>query len=203
MSNSAAMQSAAPAPKPISTPKKKDLVQELKDGIVPVEGAEVFSRVLAANLLEPQVITSTKDIRVVMERVNTFTRAHVMQEVDQLQGHTIKHPRPNIQNPYVEPRNDLEGKLATLWQDMLGIDRVGCFDNFFELGGDSLLATKLIGRLGESFNVNLPLRTLFEAPTVADLAVVIVQTQAELTDTALLEQILSEIKDLPKSDVAA
>jgi phthiocerol/phenolphthiocerol synthesis type-I polyketide synthase E len=203
MSNSVTMQSAAPAPKPASTPKKKDLVQELKDGMVPAEGAEVFSRVLAANLLEPQVITSTKDIRVVMERVNTFTRAHVMQEVDQLQGHTIKHPRPNIQNPYVEPRNDLEGKLATLWQDMLGIDRVGCFDNFFELGGDSLLATKLIGRLGESFNVNLPLRTLFEAPTVADLAVVIVQTQAELTDTALLEQILSEIKDLPKSDVAA
>jgi acyl carrier protein len=184
-----------------SPQKKKDIREELKEGMVPTEGAEVFSRVLAMNLLEPQVITSTKDIRVVMERVNTFTRAHIMQQVDQFQIPTTKHPRPNIANPYVEPRNDLEGQLAMIWQDMLGIDHVGCFDNFFELGGDSLLATKLIGQLGASFNVDLPLRTLFEAPTVADLAVVIVQKQAELTDSALLAQILSEIKGLPDSDV--
>jgi amino acid adenylation domain-containing protein len=71
---------------------------------------------------------------------------------------------------YVAPRTPDEQRLATIWADVLGLDRVGAFDNFFELGGHSLLAARLIARLRETCGIDLPLRTLFELPVVADLA---------------------------------
>src|SRR5205823_3055275 len=70
----------------------------------------------------------------------------------------------------VAPRTPLEGMLATMWTQLLGRERIGVYDNFFELGGHSLLATKLVTRLRTAFQVDLPLRALFEAPTVASLA---------------------------------
>ncbi len=68
------------------------------------------------------------------------------------------------------PRTPTEEVVASIWSEMLGIERVGPEDNFFELGGHSLLATRLASRLSEAFEVELPLRDLFEAPTVADLS---------------------------------
>jgi amino acid adenylation domain-containing protein len=72
---------------------------------------------------------------------------------------------------YVAPRNATEEQLAALWVQVLRIQRAGIHDNFFELGGHSLLATQLISRVRSTFEVELPLRALFEAPTVAALAV--------------------------------
>ncbi len=70
----------------------------------------------------------------------------------------------------VKPRNATEELLATIWQDVLKINEVGAFDNFFELGGHSLIATQLMSRIRDAFQIELPLRTLFESPTVAGLA---------------------------------
>jgi acyl carrier protein len=71
---------------------------------------------------------------------------------------------------YIAPKGATEKIIASVWSEVLEIDNIGLSDNFFELGGHSLLATRVISRLQDECNVHLPLRTLFEAPTVAGLA---------------------------------
>jgi myxalamid-type nonribosomal peptide synthetase MxaA len=83
-------------------------------------------------------------------------------------------PAPDIAGQfaqrYAAPRNDLETRLARLWAELLKIERVGIHDNFFDLGGHSLAAVQLIVRLRERFGGGLSVASLFEAPTVAELA---------------------------------
>ncbi len=75
-----------------------------------------------------------------------------------------------VENAYEAPRTPLEEALAAIWTEVLGVERVGIHDDFFELGGHSLLATQVVSRLRDAFRVELPLRCLFETPTVAQLA---------------------------------
>lgn len=70
----------------------------------------------------------------------------------------------------VSPRNETEEKLLEIWQRELGMKQIGIYNNFFELGGHSLLAMKMMGEIRQVFNLNLPLRVIFEAPTIAEFA---------------------------------
>ncbi|WP_139340900.1 non-ribosomal peptide synthetase, partial [Pseudomonas sp. KK4] len=79
----------------------------------------------------------------------------------------------------IAPRNELEAAVAKVWAEVLGRDSVGVEDNFFTLGGHSLLATQIVARLRAHFKLELPLRVLFEQPTVALLAVAIAARQAQ------------------------
>jgi amino acid adenylation domain-containing protein len=72
--------------------------------------------------------------------------------------------------PFAAPRNPVEESVAKVWSEVLARPRVGAHDNFFELGGHSLLAAQAVSRLKESFNIHLSIRSLFEKPTVAQLA---------------------------------
>ncbi|WP_159104897.1 condensation domain-containing protein [Plantactinospora sp. BB1] len=78
--------------------------------------------------------------------------------------------RPELDVAFEAPRSVTERVLAGLWVELLGVDRVGVHDNFFELGGHSLLATQLLWRLQQQHGIDLPVRVVFEAPTVARLA---------------------------------
>ncbi len=79
-------------------------------------------------------------------------------------------PRRERGGVYVEPRTEVERALAAVWEEVLGAGRAGIEDNFFEVGGHSLLATQLLWRIREAFDVELPMRTLFERPTISALA---------------------------------
>ena len=82
-------------------------------------------------------------------------------------------PEANLARPiadFVAPRGPVEELVASVWGTVLGLDRVGAHDSFFDIGGHSLLATQVVSRLREAFGVDIPLRALFEAPTVAELA---------------------------------
>jgi surfactin family lipopeptide synthetase A len=70
----------------------------------------------------------------------------------------------------VAPRTPVEETLAGIWAEVLKIDRVGVHDNFFELGGHSLLATQLVHRVRTDMTIDIPLKMLFEHPSIADLS---------------------------------
>jgi len=84
-------------------------------------------------------------------------------------------PKPQIipaerETEYVAPRSEQEKVLADIWSELLDVETVGINDNFFNLGGHSLLATQLVTRIRSAMGVNVPLRRIFEEPTIAGLA---------------------------------
>ncbi|MFN5969836.1 MAG: non-ribosomal peptide synthase/polyketide synthase [Microcystis sp.] len=100
----------------------------------------------------------------------------------------------NRRDQYVAPRNGIEEMLVQIWTEILKIEQVGIYDNFFEIGGHSLLATQLVSRIRSLFKIELPLRSLFGAATVAELAHLIGQLQQQNL-TLTVPPILPRTKD--------
>jgi acyl transferase domain-containing protein/acyl carrier protein len=183
---------------------KKWREESLKNGILPAEAVDVLSRVLENSL--SQVVISTQDLSDVIEQASNFSlssdRAQTSDDSSQLSA--TRHPRPLQFNAYVAPRNEIEQGIANIWQELIGIEKIGIYDNFFELGGHSLLAVQTISRLRETFQVELPLRTLlFEASTVAELATVIAKKQPNPEQIAEIEQMLAEVENLSLDEIQA
>jgi hypothetical protein len=107
--------------------------------------------------------------------------------------------RPELGEELVAPATPLEAQVAEVWAEVLGIDRVGRHDSFWSLGGHSLLATKVLSRLYDALGVDLPLQTLFEAPTVERFA-------AAIGEKFLAEQgdgLLAELDGLSEEEIRA
>ncbi|MDF5717238.1 MAG: SDR family NAD(P)-dependent oxidoreductase [Rhizonema sp. NSF051] len=149
--------------------------------ITPTESLEVFKRVLSIKKLT-QIATSLGDLQA---RINQWLKLESIRDTErstQDTEHSVqKDSRPlrsraNLQTTYVAPRTPVEFAVANLWQQLLSIDRVGVHDNYFELGGHSLIAVRLMAQVQRKFGHNLPLATLFQAPTVEKLASALQQT---------------------------
>ena len=102
--------------------------------------------------------------------------------------------RPRLEAPFIAPRTPVEEQLAFIWAEVLDLDEIGIGDNFLELGGDSLRAGQVISRVINTFRVELSLSILFEAASVADMAVAIVQNLANQADTGDIERMLAELE---------
>lgn len=86
--------------------------------------------------------------------------------------------RPGLEKTFVAPRTQVERLLADVWAEVLGLEEVGVYNNFFDLGGHSLLAMQVISRVRAKFQIELPVRTLFQWPTIAEFASALIQGQS-------------------------
>ena len=104
--------------------------------------------------------------------------------------------RLELESAFVPPRTPVEEVLAGIWSEVLSVEQLGIYDNFFELGGHSLLATQVLSRVRNTFHVDLPLRSIFENPTVDALAKGVVQRLAEQMGHNETFRILQEVEVL-------
>jgi acyl transferase domain-containing protein/acyl carrier protein len=163
-------------------------------GIRIEEGLEAFWRLLASPV--PQVVVSTKDLHTTI-----FKHSRMMAEIEHAVAPAGRE-RPLPADTYVAPRNEMEERIARIWQEGLGIDRIGVQDNFFALGGHSLLAVRLISELRKAFQIEITMDLLIqEAPTVAGLAEAIVARQLASADDAELSAALAELGELSDEEV--
>ncbi len=172
--------------------------KELEEGIMPQEGIDAFNRILGSSL--PHVIVSTKDFQTLIERNNSFSYleeglAFLEDKSASTSFSKLSHPRPNLQNDYVAPRNEVEATIAKVWQNLLGIQDIGIYDNFFDLGGDSLLQVQVRTKLREVLKQDLSLIDLFRYPTINSLANSLVQSNNQQLSHDMMANVNEKIAD--------
>ena len=104
----------------------------------------------------------------------------------------------DLAEDYVGPRNAVEDIIAAAWSEILRVKPIGVYDNFFDLGGHSLKATQVISRLRKAFQSEIPLRLIFESPTIAELAAVIDSKTTEELTSNKLNRVLKEVEAMPE-----
>jgi acyl carrier protein len=97
--------------------------------------------------------------------------------------------------PYIAASSPIEEALVEIWSKILGVSRIGVKDNFFELGGHSLLAIQIISRVNRRFQMQVPLRKLFENPTISALALTITRLAVENLDIQERSRLLADLED--------
>ncbi|MCC5616010.1 SDR family NAD(P)-dependent oxidoreductase [Nostoc sp. CHAB 5836] len=143
-------------------------LENIKIGILPNEGVDVFIRVLENTI--PQVVISTSNLLDVLQQYNSKNKTPSIEFLETVNSSKLKYPRPELNNDYVAPRNKNEQKLVDIWQEVIGIERIGIYDNFFELGGDSLIGIQIIMILNKAFDSNLSIAKLYECPNISSMA---------------------------------
>jgi hypothetical protein len=111
----------------------------------------------------------------------------------------LARTQPAIAEIYAAPRTPTEELLVQMWSNLLSADNLGIHDNFFDFGGHSLLATQLISRVREAFQVDAGVRLVFEAPTIAEMALRIDRSLSDAAELAELVAAFTEVESL--SDV--
>jgi thioesterase domain-containing protein/acyl carrier protein len=172
ISGSAALTSLRRTESPIAEPAgvESTVGSAMREGILPSEGVDAFDRIVASGLAD-QVVASSVDVERWMAKVDA--EASAGEDDDAAGSGGPQYERPNISSDYVPPATPIERELATVWREVLGVERVGRDDDFFELGGQSLIAVRLFTKMKKRYAIDLPLSTLFEAPTIAECASIV------------------------------
>ncbi|HEX7243315.1 MAG TPA: amino acid adenylation domain-containing protein, partial [Longimicrobiaceae bacterium] len=150
--------------------------QRLAAYVVPEAGAELAAGQLRAHVAEQVPEYMVPGAYVVLEQLPVTANGKIDRRA-------LPAPERTADEAYAAPRSVGEELLAGIWAEVLGVERVGVEENFFGLGGHSLLATQVVSRVRQAFGVEVPLKALFEAPTVAGLAV---RVEALRSDGTLL-----------------
>jgi surfactin family lipopeptide synthetase A len=181
---------------------------DLHASVVTARGTDAHNRHLVAHVVAKpgRTPTGAEFRRFLLEKMPEHMVPSVFVPMDHLPlGATGKVDRYRLPDPasqpsmaedghFVSPRNRIEQELARIWSHLLLRERLGVHDNFFALGGHSLTVVQLATRVRESFGVDVPIHRIFEAPTLAELALVILQIQAAQTDQDELARWLDEIE---------
>jgi acyl transferase domain-containing protein len=137
------------------------------NSLTPAEGAEAFHRILNDSFT--RVAVSVADLDALRASfVESLPTAVIDRESGSLPG--PRHARPEMDAAFSAPTNELEGKLATIWQELLGLREVGVDDNFFDLGGDSLLLLRVQAGVRQKLGTDLSSAEMFQHSTIRTLA---------------------------------
>ncbi len=150
------------------TPAERMLRHNLSQGITPEEGIEILERVLN-NWNRPLIAASPLILPQLVEQTAALAVAPLED--------SSKFARPELESEFLAPRDDIERKLASIWESLLGVEAAGIRDNFFDLGGHSLIAVRLFAKIKEVYGLEFPISILFEAPTIERAAELIRQTK--------------------------
>ncbi|MER7444435.1 SDR family NAD(P)-dependent oxidoreductase [Micromonospora avicenniae] len=164
------------------------------EDIRPVDGAEAFRRSLTAGL-GAQVVIATRTVAAIRERAGRVTTESIEDGPEAAAAPVASG------GGSAAPSSDLEIAIAQVWRDALGVTEVGVDDDFFHLGGNSLVAVQLIAAMRKATGVRLPMRSLFETPTVAGLAARIeeLRAAAPTTDEPPAPAAIPAIPRLPRA----
>lgn len=111
--------------------------------------------------------------------------------------------RPELEANFVAPRNPVEQTLTEIWAEVLGVKQIGVHDNFFALGGHSLLMAQIVARIRNTFKLEVPMRSFFQGPTVAELALFVTQNRVEQPPASTVERLLDQISNLSPEQIRA
>ncbi|MEM9291607.1 MAG: SDR family NAD(P)-dependent oxidoreductase [Acidobacteriota bacterium] len=180
-------------------------VSHLLQGLSPERAAEAFEALLREPRLWPQVSVTARPLEALalQARAAASGAALGLGESPPLDAPEGGRRRPPLAVDFVAPRSDLEEQLAAIWRGLLGLSSVGVEDGFFDLGGDSLLATRLLTQVSETFSVRLGLKDIFEGPTIGAMARRIVALEAAGAEDEELLAAVAELKGLSLDEARA
>lgn len=174
--------------------------EEISDlEITSEEGVTAFTHLLLAKE-SSQIVVSTVELE---PRVNLWVKRGLTKNQDSVNQKKLAKSNHKLTN-YVAPRNDTEAKIASIFELLLGVTDVSIHDSFLEIGGDSLTGTQLLSKLKQAFAVNLPINTIFESPTIAELAKVVDNTQDIVQDDMdKISDMLDMLEELSEEEMKA
>jgi acyl carrier protein len=148
----------------------------LSDGLLPQQGIEIFNRILKWN--QPQVVVSTVDMETRIEQSNKTDLLKMAEDSKKSKNTPLHlHSRPKLSNPYTAPCNEVEETIAAIWQNYLGIEKVGIHDNFFDLGVTSMDIMQVNAKLQETLKRNIRPVEMFTYPTINSLTQHLIQEE--------------------------